>query len=330
MDQPLISVIISAYNCEKLVGEAIKSILNQSYSNFEIVIADDGSQDNTRFVIDSFSDKRIKSNHNDSNIGLLHTWNKLIPLTKGYYLTWQDADDISYPERLEILLKTLEANPKAVVCGSNFKRPFPSWKDEVISHFPISNDQIKSYIKNNKDLPFCGLRNLFTREVVLEFGGLRAFYHKLGCEDFDLLLRISEKYEMINTPAVLYEYRYYSSSASKINLAQLDYRKVYIQEIVFFLHDQRMKYGEDALMNEQYLPEFNAFLEMKKLELEKDPTIVIKRIVKNKTANKDYKGALGILKNQKSKLSKNEYFNLYYLILKRYTKSVLKLFLRAK
>lgn len=296
-NSPEISIIISAYNCEHLVGEAIQSILNQTHENWEIVIADDGSTDQTKNKINSFDDPRIRKFHNEKNLGLLNTWNKLIPLTRGRYITWQDADDISYPERLEILRDALENHPSVSVCGSNFKRPFAKWNTEIQSNFPTTNSEIKNYIKINRDLPFCGLRLLFKREVVIEFDGLKTFYNKLGWEDFDLLLRISEKYEMMNVPQALYEYRYYPNSASKFDLNNIDYRKVYISEIGFFFQNQRMKYGADALTDDAYLKELEEFLLQKKLEFEQNRFLVLEKIIRNKTANKDFNGAFSVLKS---------------------------------
>ena len=84
-----------AYNCEKYIHQAIDSVLNQTHINFELLIADDCSTDTTKQIIDSYKDPRIKTFHNNINLGYLKASNKLFSLCKGSYITFQDADDTS-------------------------------------------------------------------------------------------------------------------------------------------------------------------------------------------------------------------------------------------
>ena len=108
----MISVIMSAYNAEKHISNSIESILSQSYQNFEFLIMDDGSTDNTSKIITSYikTDTRIKLFNNKSNIGLTKSLNFLINQANGEYLARQDSDDVSDSKRFELQLNFMITN----------------------------------------------------------------------------------------------------------------------------------------------------------------------------------------------------------------------------
>ena len=115
----MISVILPTYNNEQTIFDSIKSILNQSYKNFELIIVNDCSKDNTKKVIKSFDDSRIVYLENDRNIGRAQSRNKAIKKAKGNFIAVMDGDDISVPERLDIQLKYLMNNPSIDLVASN-------------------------------------------------------------------------------------------------------------------------------------------------------------------------------------------------------------------
>ena len=115
----MISIILSTYNNEQTISYSIKSILNQSYEDFELIIVNDCSKDNTKKVINSFKDRRIVYLENNSNIGRSQSRNKAIKHAKGDFIAVMDGDDISVPERLEIQLKYLINNPNIDLVASN-------------------------------------------------------------------------------------------------------------------------------------------------------------------------------------------------------------------
>ena len=110
--KPLISVIMSAYNSEKSIGKAVESILNQDYRNFEFLVLDDCSSDNTHEIIQEYTkgDNRLKIYKNEKNIGLTKSLNILIKNSKGDYIARQDADDVSLNHRLDIQIKRIIKN----------------------------------------------------------------------------------------------------------------------------------------------------------------------------------------------------------------------------
>lgn len=111
-----ISVVMPVFNNEELVKESIKSVLNQSFENFEFLIIDDGSTDKTYSVLKEYeSDNRVKLYKNNKNIGLTKSLNKLIEISRGAYIFRQDSDDISFPERFKIQLDILKTS-KYKVC----------------------------------------------------------------------------------------------------------------------------------------------------------------------------------------------------------------------
>lgn len=123
-----ISVILSAKDSESSLGNAIESILNQTYENFELLIMDDGSTDNTYQIVSQFSsrDKRIKLLKNKENQGLTISLNRLVQHSRGEYIARQDADDFSYPNRLEeqyeyLISKNLDACTTKAISSQSSK-----------------------------------------------------------------------------------------------------------------------------------------------------------------------------------------------------------------
>lgn len=118
--QPLISVVLPVYNVEKYIGEAMDSILNQTIQDFEILIIDDCSTDNTILVAEAYNDNRIKIIRKERNLGLIHSLNLGFSIAKGKYIARMDGDDVSIPERFTAQVKFLEENGGIIVCGTTY------------------------------------------------------------------------------------------------------------------------------------------------------------------------------------------------------------------
>jgi glycosyltransferase involved in cell wall biosynthesis len=116
---PAISVVMPVYNGGKYLKEAIESILNQTYKDFELILINDGSTDASEEIIESFSDKRIVYLDNGKNLGLAASFNAGIDAARGAYIARMDADDISLPERFEKQLSYLERKPHIGIVGSS-------------------------------------------------------------------------------------------------------------------------------------------------------------------------------------------------------------------
>ena len=116
-DSKLISVLLPVYNCEQYLEKAIQSILDQTYTNFELLIIDDYSNDNSAEIINNFTkfDDRVSVIRNDDNLGITKSLNKLLSLAKGEFIARQDADDISQKERFHLQLDFLQKKNLDVV-----------------------------------------------------------------------------------------------------------------------------------------------------------------------------------------------------------------------
>ena len=144
---PKISVVIPAYNAEIYLSEAIESIINQTFKDFELIIIDDSSVDNSWEIIKKYSlqDNRIKIYRNEVNLGIAGNRNKGISLSSGEYLAWQDADDISIATRLERQVSFMEAHQEVGIVGG-YLEIFRH--NEILSerHYPLDDLSLRRCI----------------------------------------------------------------------------------------------------------------------------------------------------------------------------------------
>lgn len=132
MVEKLVSIYINAYNEEKFISDTIKSVLNQTYKNLEIIVVDDCSTDKTLEIVRSFDDPRIKIYKNDINMNIPYSCNKGISFAEGDYIAHIDADDIWYPDKLEKQISFLESNPEYGACFT--------WSDVIDADGNPAND----------------------------------------------------------------------------------------------------------------------------------------------------------------------------------------------
>lgn len=212
---PLVSVLLPVYNDSKTVADSIRSILEQSLPDFELLAIDDGSADNTREVVGSFKDGRIRLIANERNLGLAPTLNRAIAVARGEYLARQDADDISFPRRLEKQVDFLSSHPDVAMVGS---RAILIGEDAAETgswdYPPVHDIDIKWNLLFRN--PFIHT-SVVLRRGILEKTGLytddptlfRAFV-----EDYDLWSRVNEVAKSANFAERLVKYRVSATSAS--------------------------------------------------------------------------------------------------------------------
>ncbi len=242
MDNPKISVLVPAYNCSKYIRLCLSSILNQTYSNFEILISDDGSSDNTKAIIDSIDDNRIKSFHNSKNRGKTFTVNFLAKRVTGSFVTIHDADDISVQNRFEKQMVAFQNSSILGMCGTSFNYV----KNDLTIFQKVEMSTDYNYILKNigESSQFHG-PTMMIRKTVLdqEEEVYRPFFRDYN-EDCDLAYRIAEKHYSINLEDYLYLWRIRPNSLSK----KLDARKKCMYKVVVHLAKQRANTGNDDLM----------------------------------------------------------------------------------
>ncbi|OGS36737.1 MAG: hypothetical protein A2293_06810 [Elusimicrobia bacterium RIFOXYB2_FULL_49_7] len=216
MNKKLVSVIMSVYNDERFVGQAIESVLGQSYGDFEFIITDDGSTDNTLQVMEKYAsrDKRIKIIHQD-NAGLTRSFNNMISNSSGAYIARQDSDDISDPLRFEKQVDFLNSNPEIMMVGTGSALIDES--GEIIKYeMPLTGyERIIKRLENKN--AFVHGSVMFNKKI---FSDHNLYYEEFKyAEDYDLFLRISEKYAVDNIPGYLYHYRIRPNAISNKHLA---------------------------------------------------------------------------------------------------------------
>lgn len=213
MNSPLVSVIMPVYNAENFIHQAISSILNQTHPNIELIICDDGSEDNTIEIINSIKDDRIKIYKNEKNIGNLLTTNKLFSYCNGDYIALQDADDYSEIDRIENQLNCIYSENADLVSGS-----IGILKNENIINIienPKYHEEIISFIKKRKNFPMIWGAIFFKKIIYDDIGGFNIFFDRKGAADIEWMIRALKKYKGFNFDKQVYIYRQHLGSLTK-------------------------------------------------------------------------------------------------------------------
>lgn len=217
--EPLVSVIIPNYNHAQYLGDAIRSVLAQTYRNYEIIVIDDGSTDNSRAVATEFGERVNYIYQN--NAGLSAARNTGINASNGSLIGVLDADDMYEPDYLNVLVAALQEHPDAagVYCGYQFvddlNRPLPQ-----VEARQVKPDRLyAALLEGNFFVP----ESIFLRRSVYEDVGL--FDESLrACEDWDVWLRVAKKYKLIHSPKILTRHRILPGSMSTDPLRMLNNR----------------------------------------------------------------------------------------------------------
>lgn len=206
---PKVTVLMPVFNGEKYLREAIESILNQTFTDFEFLIINDGSTDSTVGIINSYNDSRIRLIHNDRNAGLIVTLNKGFDLANGEYIVRMDCDDISMTERIEKQVHFMDSNLDVGVCGTWFQFVDTGQKI-VLPEFP---DAVKAYLFYNSAL---GHPTVIIRTDVLRQHKLYYDSKYKHAEDYELWIRLSKITKLANIPEVLLQYRKHPEQISVV------------------------------------------------------------------------------------------------------------------
>ncbi len=206
--QPLISVLMPAYNAEKYIGQAIESILKQTFKDFKFIILDDASTDNTWNIIQKYAkkDKRIITLKNKKNLKICKTLNKGIRIAKGKYIARMDADDWSYPYRLKKQYEFMEKNPDVVISGGTMEICNEKLKIVAKREYKTEDKDLKKVIFRYS--PFCHPATIYKTKFVKKIGG----YHLLYGEDIELYFKLGQFGKFGNLRNVLIKYRDIPSS----------------------------------------------------------------------------------------------------------------------
>lgn len=245
---PRVTVLMSVYNNEKYLKQAIDSILSQTFTDFEFLIINDGSTDNSENIIRSYSDPRIKLINNDVNLNLANSLNKGLLLAKGEYVVRMDADDISLPNRLERQVKYMDENVDIVLSGSFVKiiGSNVEWKYPLIPEECVSNLLFNSVLAH----PSVIIRSKF-------FIDNNLFYNPnfVRCQDYELWTRVSLVGKIGNISKSLVHYRLkgdaQKNSDSKKQLFSMVIRKNFLNKLGVNFTEQEYNLHQKISLNEK-------------------------------------------------------------------------------
>ncbi|MBD3903823.1 glycosyltransferase [Chryseobacterium sp. Ch-15] len=312
---PAISVLMPVYNGEKYLREAIESILNQTFIDFELLLINDASTDNSEEIINSYNDSRIVYIKNEQNLGLIKTLNKGLDLVKGEFIARMDQDDISNLERFAKQIALFETNPEIGVCGTLFTLFRENHEDQIIEH-PESNDSIKIGLLTSC---FIGHPTVMIRKKAIK--NYRYDINYQAAEDYELWTRLVKITQFYNIQESLLKYRFHTSNMSvlenntqsenskKITGNQLKYLDIANSKEnielcrILLITASKFRYTDDEFRK---LISFANKLEyqnsQKKVYSEKKfHEIINKRLIEifNKTVDKNFSTLPFVLKNRK-------------------------------
>lgn len=229
---PKISVVMPVYNGEKYLREAIDSILNQTFSDFEFIIINDASKDGTEEIIKSYEDDRIVYLKNEQNLGVAGTLNRGLGVAKGEYIARMDSDDISLPERLKKQVEYMDKHKDVGVLGTDILI-FGEGIEEREFIFSHKKEQVKAelFLKSSVAHPTVMIRN-----SILKSNHLKYTEKYNGFEDFALWWDVVKYSNIEVLPEILLKYRQHISQVTKKHKAYYKdvYREFFDERISLF------------------------------------------------------------------------------------------------
>jgi glycosyltransferase involved in cell wall biosynthesis len=232
---PTVSVVLPTYNRAHLLPKAVESVLAQSYSDFELIIVDDGSKDSTKSVVEAIKDPRVRYIQHDTNRGLAAGRNTGARAAVGKFIANQDSDDMWLPGKLGHEVQALEQAPREVgVVYSRLEKVFPDGRIAVLPLLPApmpSGNIYKTMLEGN----FITMQvSLMRKECFEAVGGFDE--QVIALQDWDFWIRVTEKYQFVGVPEVGARATISPDSITKNKLKRLQAR-----EFIFNKHSEAFK-----------------------------------------------------------------------------------------
>lgn len=239
---PLVSVLITTYNSEDFVKDTVESIINQTYKNIEIIIADDCSTDSTITILKNLQrkDNRIILYQNKRNLGITDNMNKGIRNCNGKYIAILDGDDWAYPYRIEEQVKIMEENPAIVLCSGYMDICDENLNIQTTRKYPITDKDIRKAIVRYD--PISHTSSMWRKDALLKTGLYSSKFPI--CRDYDLIVRISEFGKYQNIPKSLIKYRVRKNSETGKRIRQTQYYSFYVQMKAHFEYGFPLTFGD--------------------------------------------------------------------------------------
>jgi len=226
-----VTIAIPTYNRSKFLAEAIRSVLEQTHIDFELLVVDNASTDRTKEVVKSFNDPRINYHRNKKNIGMMRNWNKCIELSKGKYLMILGDDDILYPNFIDVSLKVHEDNPKIGFSFTHCNKVNQEGKHITRWGYKFTPS---GYLDRHKYIDYtikyrACLTNsstvLINKKVFSKVGVFEAPYGS-NTFDFNMWIKIGLKYPIYFIDEVLSDYRVHKRQVSELHWRKMTTGKI--------------------------------------------------------------------------------------------------------
>ena len=233
---PNVSVVMTVFNAERYLREAVESILGQTFRDFEFIIVNDGSTDASLDILNEYDqrDDRIRL-ISRGNTGIVAAANEGIATARGKYLARMDADDVSLPERFARQVEYLDAHPECVIVGSRVMSTDPHGIPVAPSEHALTHDEIDAQLMTvGGGWALLQPATMMRTEAVRKVGGYRGKYNI--SEDHDLFLRLAEVGKVANLSEVLFHYRRRYDGATHTHLHQLAEAK---EKVLREAHERR-------------------------------------------------------------------------------------------
>jgi glycosyltransferase involved in cell wall biosynthesis len=254
--------VLPVYNAGNFLQEAVKSILDQTYTDFELIIINDCSTDNSAAILDRFNDPRIRLFSNDTNLKVVKTLNKGISLARGKYIARMDADDISHPKRFEKQVAFLEQHSEIDLCGT-WVQTFGSESNVMRAATEHEHIKVRLFFVN----PMFHPAVMFKKDSFEKFG-LTYDEHYTNAEDYGLWVKAIDALKFANLPEVLLKYRIHDTNVSvfkESNKKILD--EIHYSIYTRFLKQLKVDFNDQELLMQRKLGMVNVGkLELNELE----------------------------------------------------------------
>jgi glycosyltransferase involved in cell wall biosynthesis len=252
---PTLSVLMPVYNGRDYIRPAIDSVLNQTFRDFELIIVNDGSTDDTLAIVQSYIDPRIVI-INQKNMGVARSLNNGLAAARGEYVKRHDADDTSTPEAFQVQIDFLKAHPDFVMVSNqiafmstrgkiarNHRQP----QNRYFNSQPYQELSVDDFRPDNSS-PVIHATVCFKLREVLDLGGYRPEF--IVSEDNDLWIRMAEKYRIAVLNTCNYFVRLHGTSATKVHAGKIKH----FRKLLFEFSEERRTVGTDPIMRGEKLP----------------------------------------------------------------------------
>ncbi len=236
-----VSVVLPVFNGQAFLRPALESILNQTFRNFELIVIDDGSTDNSLEIMREYGsrDERVVVVE-QKNSGIVAALNNGIARSQGEYIARMDADDIALPTRLEEQASYLDSNPLVAVLGTQMLIFKAGVKKQRKSRYPCDPNDVAKAFKKGRN-PICHPSVMMRKAVLEQIGGYRSCFN--AAQDYDLWLRVINKFSIANLPKVLLRYRSHDNSITQQKAEEQNY----FRALATYFSEKRAQGRQDPL-----------------------------------------------------------------------------------